>query len=314
MKTQSLKIKSSYDGLALDTIAAEPDDGKIIAVFQLVHGMAEMKERYLPFMEFLTKQGFACIIHDHRGHGQSVLSKEDLGYLYGGGGKSLVEDTYDVTKAAKARWPQLPLILFGHSMGSLIVRCYLKKHDDELTALIVCGSPCKNPAVGAGKAIAGMQKAIYGPRHKSGLLNKMSFGSYLKNIPDAKSEFAWLSVDTDNVAAYEKSEYCGFTFTVDGFQGLLQLAGATYDHKDWQVKNPKLPVLFISGKDDPCINGARNFKIAVDHMRSLGYSNVRGKMYDGGRHEILNDHIKETVQNDILKWMASQKLLPEKKI
>ena len=309
MKEEVFKVKSEVDGLELEVFAAEPEDGPTQGIFQLVHGMSEMKERYRPFIEYLVSLGYACIIHDHRGHGQSVKSKEDLGYFYGGGGDSVVEDTHQITKVAKSRWPGMPLILFGHSMGSLVVRCYLKKYDSEIAGLIVCGSPCKNPAVGAGRVILGIQKAFCGPHHISGLMDKMSFGSYLKNFPDAKSKFAWLSVDTDNVAAYEKSEYCGYAFTVDGYSGLLDLMEETYNSKGWGVKNPKLPILFISGKNDPCINGAKNFKFAIDHLRSQGYSDIRGKMYDGGRHEILNDTIKDTVRDDIRKWLTGKDLL-----
>lgn len=311
MKEENLKVVSDIDGLQLDVLTEEPDNGSICGIIQLVHGMSEMKERYRPFMEYLTGLGFACIIHDHRGHGQSVKSKDDLGFLYGGGADALIEDTHQITETAKKRWPDQKLILFGHSMGALIVRCYLKKYDDELSALIISGAPCKNPAVGMGKLIVKFQKAVHGPRYKSKLLNDMSFGSYGKNFPNEGSEYAWLSVDQGNVKAYEESEYCGFPFTVDGYEGLMDLLSETYNNKNWQVKNPKLPILFVSGKDDPCTNGPRNLKIAIDHLRSLGYCDIRGKLYEGGRHEILNDTMKKTVYSDITKWLKQKDLLKD---
>lgn len=184
MKEESITVKSNSDGLELSVYTAEPDEGPVQGIFQIVHGMSEMKERYRGFIEYLTGLGFACIIHDHRGHGQSVKSKEDLGYFYGGGGRAVVEDTHQITEVARMHWPNLPVILFGHSMGSLIVRCYLKKYDGELTGLIVSGSPSKNPAVGVGRAMAGIQKAFHGDRYKSPSLNKMAFSGYLKNISD----------------------------------------------------------------------------------------------------------------------------------
>jgi len=309
MREDTIKVKSKVDGLELEVYTAEPDGGPTQGIFQLVHGMAEMKERYHDFIKYLTGFGFACIIHDHRGHGQSVKSKDDLGYFYGGGGDAIVEDTHQITEVAKLRWPGMPVVLFGHSMGSLVVRCYLQKYDGELEGLIVSGSPSKNPVLGMGKAIVGVQKAFHGDRYKSPQVNKMAFSGYLKNIENPQSDFAWLSVNPDNVAAYEKSEYCGFPFTLDGFKGLFDLMGTTYGSKGWGVRNPKLPILFISGKEDPCIGSAQNFKFAVDHMRSLGYSNIRGKMYDGMRHEILNETNHQMVYDDICKWMKQSGLM-----
>ena len=129
----------------LDGLVVEPEEGvQRTALLQLSHGMSEYKERYLPFMEFMAEHGVVCVIHDHRGHGKSVKSEQDLGFMYGAGGAGLVEDLFQVTVWAKKEYPDLPFILMGHSMGSLVVRTYAKEHDRELDALIVCGSPSKN--------------------------------------------------------------------------------------------------------------------------------------------------------------------------
>ena len=138
-------IQSKVDGLMLDGLVVEPEEGvQRTALLQLSHGMSEYKERYLPFMEFMAEHGVVCVIHDHRGHGKSVKSEQDLGFMYGAGGAGLVEDLFQVTVWAKKEYPDLPFILMGHSMGSLVVRTYAKEHDRELDALIVCGSPSKN--------------------------------------------------------------------------------------------------------------------------------------------------------------------------
>ena len=100
--------------------------------------MCEMKERYTAFMEYMVQQGYACIIHDHRGHENSVKEKKHLGYMYGGGAEALVEDLHQITMQAKERWTQAPLILLGHSMGSMVARVFIKKYDGELQALIIC--------------------------------------------------------------------------------------------------------------------------------------------------------------------------------
>ena len=130
-------IQSKVDGLMLDGLVVEPEEGvQRTALLQLSHGMSEYKERYLPFMEFMAEHGVVCVIHDHRGHGKSVKSEQDLGFMYGAGGAGLVEDLFQVTVWAKKEYPDLPFILMGHSMGSLVVRTYAKEHDRELDALI----------------------------------------------------------------------------------------------------------------------------------------------------------------------------------
>ena len=125
----------------LDGLVVEPEEGvQRTALLQLSHGMSEYKERYLPFMEFMAEHGIVCVIHDHRGHGKSVKSEQDLGFMYGAGGAGLVEDLFQVTVWAKKEYPDLPFILMGHSMGSLVVRTYAKEHDRELDALMSIGA------------------------------------------------------------------------------------------------------------------------------------------------------------------------------
>lgn len=115
--------------------------------------MCEHKERYLDFIEYLNDCGYVVIIHDHRGHGKSVLDETDLGYFYGEGARAIVEDVHQLTNYIKKKYPNLPVCLFGHSMGSLVVRNYIQKYDHEINALIVCGSPSKNKLAGLGKLL-----------------------------------------------------------------------------------------------------------------------------------------------------------------
>ncbi len=156
MKQEQFFVKSPCDGLNLSTLTVLPQlPEKAEGIVQLIHGMAEHKERYLHFMEFLAAHGYICIIHDHRGHGKSVKSSADLGYFYGQGSDGLVEDTAAVTRYARSRWPNLPVFLIGHSMGSLIARAYTKKYDDQIERLILIGSPSEK----GGARIAGADKA-----------------------------------------------------------------------------------------------------------------------------------------------------------
>lgn len=302
---ETKKLVSDVDGLELDLLMLVPE-GDVKGIFQIHHGMSEYKERYLPFMEYLAGEGYAAAIHDCRGHGKSVRSQEDLGYMYGGGGSALVEDAHQVTMELRARWQGVPLILFGHSMGSLVVRMYTKKYDRDIDMLVVCGSPSKNDFLKAGKCIASVQGKLFGNHHISKLLEGASFGAFAKPFAQEKSRFAWCCSDPEVVRQYEESPLCGFTFTVDGYQALFQLMEETYSTDGWTLAKPDLPVLFVGGADDPCIGGARKYARAVQLMRKVGYKNTKGKLYPEMRHEILNEKDRQKVFQDIKKYAEKQ--------
>lgn len=303
-KQITTNLLSECDAHPLSVLEIVPDKAR--GVVQIVHGMSEHKERYIPFMEYMAARGFACVIHDHRGHGSSVRTEHDLGYMYEGGGEALIADILQVNKRARKQWEGLPLILFGHSMGSLAVRAFTKRYDDCMDMLVVCGSPSKNPALKMGKAIAAAQKKVLGGRHKSRLLETLSFGSYAARFPGEKNPNAWVCGNPLVIKEYTESPLCGFTFTADGYQALFDLMEEAYCENGWAMKNPKLPVLFISGAKDPCMGNVRKFAQAVQHMRLRGYSDVKGKLYPDMRHEILNEAEKEKVYHDVYLYVMGK--------
>ena len=307
----AMRFESSFlseaDGLEISVLALIPTEKPYQGIVQLVHGMCEYKERYLPFMEYLAEQGFISVIHDQRGHGKSVRSKQDYGYFYGGGAQAVLADIRTVNREVKTRFPGLPLILFGHSMGSLAVRAFARKYDEEIDMLIVCGSPSDNPAKALGTAIARLEGCLRGLEHKSKLLTVMSFASYEAKFKDEHLLNAWISSDPSIVRAYNESELCGFPFTDDGFLVLFELMKEAYDAKHYQCTDPMLPVLFISGGDDPCMGDIRQFAKAVQNLREAGYRDVKGKVYPGMRHEILNEREHEKVFRNVV-WYINKKL------
>ena len=148
MKNEIVTLKANADGLPLSVLVTWPGEPKALMVMH--HGMCEHKERYLWLTERLAEAGFACVMADMRGHGASVKEKEDLGYFYGSGGRGLLLDLHQVLYYGKERFPGLPTVLFGHSMGTLVVRSYLRHHDYAVDAVVLSGPPCRNRAVGAG--------------------------------------------------------------------------------------------------------------------------------------------------------------------
>lgn len=303
MKKEELTIKSDYDGLELGVSICTPD--KPSGMIQIVHGMAEHRERYHAFMEYCAEEGFMTVIHDHRGHGASVVSPEDYGYFGENGADSLIQDVYQVTELLRERRPNLPLTLLGHSMGSLIVRCYLKEYDREIDGLIVCGSPSKRFGSAMGVTVAKLLQRFQGEKYRSKFINNLVFGNNNKKFDEVISPNSWIVSDPAVVAAYDADERDGFIFTLNGFETVFTLMNRAYSKKGWSVQNPNLPILFIAGEDDPCIIDKKHFNKAVNFLRQRGYHDVDSKLYPHMRHEILNELDKEQVWADVIEQARS---------
>ena len=300
---KSLKLKASADDLSLAVLVSEPE-GSPEGVFQIVHGMCEHKERYVPFMEYLSAHGYVCVIHDHRGHGESVKTPDDLGFMYKGGWRAMVEDVRVVSDWAKSQYPSLKHILLGHSMGSMVVRSFTKRYDSMIDTLFVCGCPSDNPAKSAGKFLADCFALFAGGHSRPKILQKLSFGSF--NAPFAQEGYpvAWVCSDKQTLEEYHSDSLCMFQFTANGFSNLTALMKDCYSRKGWKLINPELPVHFISGAEDPCLISEKAIGKAVDLMKQVGYKNTDLKLYEGMRHEILNETGKRQVWDDILSRLV----------
>lgn len=305
MKSEEIVIKSQHDDLELGVNLRIPE--KPVGIVQLVHGMAEHKERYIPFMEYLAEQGYVVIIHDHRGHGASVRSEEDYGYFGENGIQGLIDDAHQVTQYVRERFSDLPLVLFGHSMGSLVVRCYMQQYDLSVDGLVVCGSPSKRFGAGLGVGVVKFLKLFKGDRHRSKFVNNMAFGGYNKKFKDVVSPNSWIVSDPAVVEAYDADPRDGFVFTLNGFEVLFSLIKRAYSTKGWGMQNPQAPILFIAGEEDPCIIDPKHFAKAVDFMCERGYQDVKSKLYPGMRHEILNEVGKEAVWRDVNDWIRKSR-------
>lgn len=288
-------LNSKCDGIPLEIGVTVPE-GEPRGIVQLSHGMAEHKERYRDFMQYLSGNGYICVIHDHRGHGASVKSPEDLGYFYTENACHIVEDLYQVTCFVKERYPGLRLILFSHSMGTLVSRNYLKKYDGAIDQLILCGPPTENPLSPAGILLAKLSILFKGDRYRSPLLQKLTFGSYNRGL---SPENAWICTDSRTVGAYNDDALCGYVFTNNGFLNLYRLMRNAFCNKGWELHNPALPIFLIAGRDDPVIQSEKKFYRLEEFLRQRGYRNTESKLYEGKRHELLNEQGKMEVYGDI---------------
>ena len=295
---KKIKIKYDYDDLMLE-IMIEEAKFKPVGIVQISHGMSENKERYKDFIKYLSSNGYTVVIHDHRGHGKSVLSDEEFGY-FSSNKDILVDELYQVTNYIKEKYPNQKITLFSHSMGSLVARKYIQEHDDIIDELILCGAPTYNPFSNIGILLANIIGKLKGEKHRSKFLNNLVFGSY-NSKNDVQN--SWICSDKGVVQKYNESKYCGFIFTIDGFKMLFYLMKSVFNKELYKVKNKTLPIFLIGGSDDPVINGKKKFNHLSSFIKSLGYNNVHAKLYTGMRHEILNEKEKQEVYEDILEFL-----------
>lgn len=301
MEIRELYIESKFDKLPISALEVVPDQ-KPHAVVYMVHGLCGCKERFLPFMEFLAANGIACVASDHRGHGSSILKEEDRGYMYGGGVQAVVMDMDAVVDHIRKQYQDLPLVMVGHSMGSLAARSYMKSHDARLDALVLCGSPSPNPLAPVGGLIMRGLRVVKDGRMRVGSIQKFTSRRYNKSFRD-EGQQAWTCSDPEVRRAFAEDARCNFVLTVDCASTLLGLFRDAYSHKDWALEKPSMPVIFLSGDDDPCMITKEKFLKSVDRMRKNGYTDVRCQTYPGMRHEILNERDRLVVWQDILKFI-----------
>lgn len=278
---------------------------------QLVHGMAEHIERYSAFARFLTGLGYVVFGHDHIGHGKSVTSTDELGHMpIKGGADILVEDVARARAAAAslcAGMERLPLFLFGHSMGSFVVRACIARHPAGLAGAVLCGTGDQPRLLSlAGRTLARAIGAVRGERYRSRLVDSLAMGAFSSAIEDARTDCDWLSTDPAVVDAYLADPLAGQMFTVGGYATLTDLTAEVVADASAAAVPHDLPLLFVAGSDDPVGECGEAVRRAADRYRSAGVEDVDVVLYPGMRHEILNEPDRIDVYADIEAWLAAR--------
>ena len=281
-----------------------PDNGEFDTVLVIHHGMAEHQQRYLGFIEYLCNNGIAVYMHDMANHGKSNKNFDESGWFGDNDGyKALVDDFKKNLDLAKEENPDKKIYVMGHSMGSFICRCLTAWYPDEgYAGAIYMGTGDANPIAGIGLKVAGLVAKIKGTKHKSKMLDKMSFSSYGKGF-EGRTSFDWLTRDSAIVDKYIADEYCGFLFSAMGMKDLVELNIAS-NTDDWYAKVPKdLKILLTSGAEDPVGPKAAGIESIGEKLKATGHTNVTVKIYPDCRHEILNELNKDEVMADIVNWI-----------
>lgn len=305
MKKSTMKLASADGVHQLHVVMWEPQEIK--AILQISHGMVEYVERYEAFARYLTQRGFLVVGNDHLGHGETAGCAEDLGYFCEEKSAAVVEDLHNVTLEMKKRYPDKPYFLFGHSMGSFMLRRYLMNYSHELTGAILAGTGRQKPLILAtAKLINGLVGLFKGERHRSKLMANLAFGTYNKRIPNRRSDNDWLTRDEKIVDLYNAHKHCIFIFTVNGNKTLFD--ALTYIQKKENIaKLPKdLPIFMVAGAEDPVGEYGKGVMDVYKSYRKHGMQDITLKLYENDRHEILNELDRDIVYEDIAKWLESK--------
>lgn len=275
------------------------------ALLQVSHGMSEYFKRYSAFATFLARRGILVFGHDHLGHGESVSSEKDLGFIASSGGADLlVEDVHALSLHMKEEYPNLPLFLFGHSMGSFVAREAVARHHGTYAGAIFCGTAGPGMPTGAGMLLAKLLTLFFGERHRSALLRSITFAGYNKKYRNVETSMDWLTRDSDTVAAYLSDPLCGFTFTLRAYQDLFTLI-EWVSRKEWAERLPKnIPYLVVSGEMDPVGGWGAGAKKVADRLTEAGL-NTTFRLHPEMRHEILNELGFERVWEELELWVKT---------
>lgn len=282
--------------------AAPIDYGSIRGVVQISHGMAEYSNRYAGFALELCKNGYAVFINDHVGHGSSVTDKDMLGYFGENGEETFVEDMKSLTDIIKSEYNDLPLYLLGHGMGSLIARKYTAKYGYLLDGVIYTGTSGENPALGIGIQLANTLIKQNGPYYRSELLDTIAFGTYNRKT-EKRTDCDWVSRDTKEVDKFIADELCGYKYTVSGMKALFLTLKAVSTRRWYNSVPLSMPILLSSGSMDPIGDYSKGVTEVYKTLKKTGHKYVTMKLYDGARHEILNEINRKEVFGDIIEWL-----------
>jgi alpha-beta hydrolase superfamily lysophospholipase len=297
----------SKDGVhKLHIVLWEPDDKDgVKGVIQISHGMTEMIDRYDYFARFLNKNGYAVIGNDHLGHGLTAGNNVDLGYFCPDNiSATVVADLHRVTRYAKKKYKDKPYFLLGHSMGSFMVRRYIMTYFGELDGAIICGTGSQNSLrLLLGKIIAAVESLLLGDRYRSKFIKFNTFITYQSRIKNPRTNCDWLTKDETIIDKYNNNKYCTFDFTVNGYKGLFDVITFIQRKKNIKMIPKDLPIFLVSGDEDPVGNYGKSVRKIYRQYKKSGIKDISIKLYQGDRHEILNELDKFDIYNDILRWI-----------
>lgn len=300
------------------TFTLENDDGAAVFVYfwspsepspplrgvvQIAHGMSETAARYSRFAQALTSAGFLVYANDHRGHGLTAVSPEELGWPGKDGFNGMVRDMCKLSGLIRTKHPDLPLFLLGHSMGSFLTQKVMYTGPEPYRGFILSGTNGPRGMLSFGQNLARIQSQIQGPEHPSLLMNALSFGSFNRKFMPIRTPFDWISRDEEEVDKYIQDPLCGFICSAGFFQQFFGLLREIHRPENMRLIPKDKPVYIFAGDKDPVGFNGQGVKRLVSLYEHLKLHDLELKLYPGGRHEMLNEINRDEVTRDTIHWL-----------
>ena len=279
--------------------------GEVRAVLQICHGMVEYIRRYDEFAQFLCGEGYYVVGNDHLGHGKSIQAKSEYGFFNEKYGNACVlGDMHTLRQRTEKKYPGVPYFMLGHSMGSSLLRQYIQMYGNGLSGAVLMGTVAdhKKAALLFGKRLCRVMAAFRGWHYRSKMVDNLVLGAYNKKFKPARTRADWITSDNENLDMYVADPLCSFMSTVNAYYNVFSgMIGIQRKESVYMI--PKgLPVLFVSGADDPVGEVGKGVRKIYEKYRAAGIRDVTLRLYTGDRHEILNETDRDQVYKDLLGW------------
>jgi len=276
-------------------------------VIQIFHGMAEHSARYDGFARFLNRKGYIVYADDHRGHGYSIGENNVLAYIGDDGFNHIVEDEKEISEIIKEKYKDLPLYIFSHSFGSFIGQEYIIRYSKDIDGIILSGSAKQDGLdIKAANILASIQNRLLDNKLPAKLIDQLSFGSYNEKFNNPQTPFDWLSRDTEKVSKYISDDLCGYISPINFYYNLFKAFPLLYKLDRLENITQELPILIISGDMDPVGKYGESVKDLYKQYDNLGIRDITLKLFEDGRHELLNESNREEVYDYIYEWVKDR--------
>ena len=277
-------------------------------VVQIAHGLGEHAGRYDDIAHLLQDEGYEVYANDHRAHGKTAEIKRLFGYYNGSEYfEDCVDDMHILSELMKVEHPKAKFILFGHSMGSLLSRKYVTKYGTELDALILSGTASFIKALGnIGLVTATTVTTFRGRARPNGFLKSFFFGEFNKKFKPNRTKLDWISSDEKQVDLFAEDPYRIEDFSLGVFLDIIKNSKKLNKPKAFAATPKDLPILIFSGDKDPVGEMGKGVTRVAKQYEKRGISDLTFKLYEGGRHEMLNETNREAVKQDIIVWLNAR--------
>lgn len=304
----SKETLETTDGAKLNCFLNIPDAPR--AIVQINHGLAEHAARYRGFSEALALAGFGSVAHDHRGHGETTAPGASQGqFAKSEGWNAVIEDVGAVNRMITERYSGVPIICFGHSMGSIIAFNYILRNPTTVSAAALWNAGVETGMLGkVFSVILRTERFFKGSDVPSPLAKKATFETWNKQFAPTRTEFDWLSTLPAEVDKYMDDPLCGFEISISLWLDLLSGTNFAADDSNLDSLPENLPIHLLAGTEDPCTEGGKVVANIATRMEKRGMNRVTLEILEQTRHESLNEFNKEETSAKFISWLNNEVL------